>query len=128
MYVYLGIIILKFTKSVLYAHKVHTTWWDDINKPEQFGFASMFISIPYSCSSLSSPENQITPFNISTPDNETIYAWHVVPLGLYAKHEKALLSEPSGCAEDITSTKAFELLTKDPDARLIINCKYRSTN
>jgi hypothetical protein len=31
---------LLISHSVLYAHKVHTAWWDDINKPEQFGFAS----------------------------------------------------------------------------------------
>merc|ERR1711939_501181 len=66
-------------------------------------------------------KNQITPFNFSTPDGETIYAWHVMPLGLYAKHEYEILQQPSGCAEDITKTKAFQLLKNDPDARLIIN-------
>ncbi|KAJ5041748.1 uncharacterized protein L3040_005317 [Drepanopeziza brunnea f. sp. 'multigermtubi'] len=92
-------------RHVLYVHKLHTAWWVDINKPEQFGFA----------------KNQITPFNFSTPDGETIYAWHVMPLGLYAKHEYEILQQPSGCAEDITKTKAFQLLKNDPDARLIIN-------
>jgi hypothetical protein len=33
-----------------------------------------------------------------------------------------MLAEPSGCAEDITKTKSFELLSNDPDSRLIINC------
>ncbi|PBP16793.1 Glycylpeptide N-tetradecanoyltransferase [Diplocarpon rosae] len=94
-------------RHVIYVHKLHTAWWVDINKPEQFGFA----------------KNQITPFNFSTPDGETIYAWHVMPLGLYAKHEYEILQQPSGCAEDITNTKAFQLLKNDPDARLIINCK-----
>jgi len=70
------------------------------------------------------PENQITPFNFSTPDGETIYAWHVMPLGLYAKHESEILQQPSGCAEDITKTKAFRLLKDDPDSRLIINCDF----
>ncbi|PVH84071.1 alpha/beta-hydrolase [Cadophora sp. DSE1049] len=92
-------------RHVIYVHKLHTAWWVDINKPEQFGFA----------------KNQITPFNFSTPDGETIYAWHVMPLGLYAKHEYEILKRPSGCAEDITKTKAFQLLKNDPDARLIIN-------
>jgi hypothetical protein len=54
-------------------------------------------------------ENQITPFSFSTPDNETLYAWHVMPLGLYAKHEAELLREPSGFAEDITRTKPFKV-------------------
>ncbi|RDW75831.1 alpha hydrolase-13 [Coleophoma crateriformis] len=92
-------------RHVLYAHKLHTAWWVDINKPEQFGFA----------------KNQITPFNFTTPDLETIYAWHVMPLGLYAKHEEELLQQPSGFAEDVTKTKAFQLLRDDPESRLIIN-------
>lgn len=71
---------------------------------------------------LSDTENQITPFNFSTPDNETIYAWHVLPLGLYAKHEADILKQASGIAEDITTTKAFRLLRDDPEALLIINC------
>lgn len=69
-------------------------------------------------------ENQITPFNFSTPDGETIYAWHVMPLGLYAKYESEILQQPSGCAKDITKTKAFRLLRGDPDSRLIINCEF----
>ncbi|KAG9237084.1 Alpha/Beta hydrolase protein [Amylocarpus encephaloides] len=92
-------------RHILYAHKLHTAWWQDINSPEQFGFA----------------KNQITPFNFTTPDNELIYAWHVMPLGLYAKHEVEILHRPSGCAEDITRTKAFQLLQDNPDSRLIIN-------
>ncbi|TVY55881.1 Monoacylglycerol lipase ABHD12 [Lachnellula suecica] len=92
-------------RHVLYAHKVQMTWLQDINKPEQFGFA----------------KNQITPFNFTTPDHETIYAWHVMPLGLYAKHESEILQQPSGFADDITQTKAFQLLRDDPDSRLIIN-------
>ncbi|CZT12999.1 uncharacterized protein RAG0_16621 [Rhynchosporium agropyri] len=87
-------------RHVIYVHKLHTAWWIDINKPEQFGFA----------------KNQITPFNFSTPDGETIYAWHVMPLSLYAKHEAEILQQPSGCAEDITKTLAFQLLKNDPDA------------
>jgi hypothetical protein len=109
--------------SVLYAHKLQA-WWVDINKPEQFGFASKYMHVPifqhYADRHI---ENQITPFNFTTPDHETIYAWHVMPLGLYAKHEAEILHQPSGCAEDVTKTKAFKLLRDDPDSRLIINCK-----
>lgn len=46
-----------------------------------------------------------------------------MPMGLYAKHESEILKQPSGCAEDITKTKAFKLLRDDPDSRLIINCE-----
>jgi hypothetical protein len=69
-------------------------------------------------------ENQITPFSFSTPDNETLYAWHVMPLGLYAKHEAELLREPSGFAEDITRTKPFKLMTDSPETKLVIYCKH----
>ena len=69
------------------------------------------------------PENQIAPFNFSTPDGELLYAWHILPLGLYAKHESEILQEQSGCIEDITVTKAFRLLKDDPDSLLIINCE-----
>jgi abhydrolase domain-containing protein 12 len=65
----------------------------------------------------------VTPFNFTTPDGETIHAWHVIPLGLYAKHEAELLQQAPGLAEDITKTKGFKLLRDDPDSKLIINCK-----
>lgn len=47
-----------------------------------------------------------------------------MPLGLYAKHEAAILQQAPGCADDITKTKAFQLLRDDPDSKLIINCGY----
>lgn len=31
----------KFLFSFLYAHKVHTLIWTDLNKPEKWGFASV---------------------------------------------------------------------------------------
>lgn len=71
-----------------------------------------------------SSENQVTPFHFTTPDHETLYAWHVMPLGLYAKHESEIVLQPPGCADDITKTKAFQLLRDDPDSRLIINCEH----
>lgn len=70
------------------------------------------------------PENQITPFNFTTPDHEIIYAWHVMPLGLYAKHEAEILQQAPGFTEDITATKAFQLLRDDPESKLIILCGY----
>lgn len=82
-------------------------WGIDINRPEEFGFAS----------------RQVTPFNISTPDGETLYAWHILPLGLYAKHEAEILRQEHELGEDITTTIGFRLLAKDPEARLVINCK-----
>ncbi|WEW59283.1 alpha/beta hydrolase family protein [Emydomyces testavorans] len=64
----------------------------------------------------------VQPFNLVTPDNATLYAWHVLPLHLYKKHEHELLAnEKYGVAEDVTQTAAFKLLAKDPNARVIVN-------
>lgn len=90
--------------SALYAHLARLDWGIDINRPEQFGFAT----------------GQVKAFNLSTPDGETLYAWHVLPLGLYAKHEAEILQQKHGLGEDITTTIGFRLLA-DPEARLIIN-------
>ncbi|KFY03369.1 hypothetical protein O988_01528 [Pseudogymnoascus sp. VKM F-3808] len=108
-------------RHALYMHKLHTAYFEDLNKPEQWGFASKKNTHVFEAISDRSADNQITPFNFTTPDDETLYAWHVMPLGLYAKHEEEMLQQPSGLAEDITKTKAFDLLTADPQARLIIS-------
>lgn len=47
-----------------------------------------------------------------------------MPLGMYAKHEADILREPSGCAEDITKTRAFKLMTESLKSKLIIYCKH----
>ncbi|KAI9841595.1 MAG: hypothetical protein M1837_000502 [Sclerophora amabilis] len=92
-------------RHALYLHKVNLGWLQDLNKPEHFGFS----------------KNQITPFKIPTPDGESLYAWHILPLGLYAQHEASLLQRPEGEVEDMTKTEAFELLSKDPESRLVIS-------
>ncbi|KAK3292848.1 Alpha/Beta hydrolase protein [Chaetomium fimeti] len=104
--VFLGLSAVPyFQRNFLYAHKVHTLWWRDINKPEQWGFA----------------KNQVTPFHLTTADNETLYAWHILPLPIYAQHEAKLSAQPSGISPDITATENFRLLRDDPTAKLIIS-------
>lgn len=116
--------LIKLQCSSLYMHKLHTAYFEDLNKPEQWGFASKIAPLYSTVTSDRPAENQITPFNFTTPDDETLYAWHVMPLGLYAKHEKEIIKQPSGLVEDIRDTKAFDLLSSDPQARLIISCEY----
>ncbi|KAJ5895435.1 hypothetical protein N7495_007126 [Penicillium taxi] len=94
-----------FQTHVVYLHAIQMTWFKDLNTPEIFGFL----------------RNQVTPFSIKTPDGERLYAWHVLPIELYRKHEKALLEEPSGFASDIKSRVGFQLLQNDPEARLVIH-------
>ena len=106
---YFGILGLMILFPVLqihlfYLHRVTQTWFKDLNVPEQFGFL----------------HNQVTPFFISSHDGEKLHAWHILPLGLYRRHQDELLAQPSGLNHVITSSLAFKLLRDDPEARLVI--------
>ena len=94
--------------SALYAHKFNTLFLHDIDDGERFGFA----------------KGQITAFNIRTPDGETLYAWHILPLDVYARNEKQLRDEPqaSGPVEDFESSLAFELLSLSPNSKVVVSC------
>ena len=69
-------------------------------------------------------ENQTSPFTISTPDGEKLYAWHILPLAVYAKNEQLLVEQVPGQAGDYTETESFKLLVNDPESRLVINCEW----
>lgn len=91
-----------FQGHVVYLHKIQMTWFKDLDFPENFGFL----------------RGQTTPFSIGSSDS--LYAWHILPIELYRRHEAALIAEPAGFASDITSRYTFKLL-QAPDARLIIH-------
>ncbi|KAL1844537.1 hypothetical protein VTK73DRAFT_2341 [Phialemonium thermophilum] len=95
-----------------YAHLFHTQWWHDTNEPEYWGFASPIRR---------EQENQVTPFFLTTPDNERIYAWHVLPLPLYTRHEEELADQPTGVSKNVAQTLNFKLLKGDPNAKLVIS-------
>ena len=59
---------------------------------------------------------------MNTTDGEVLYAWHILPLALYARNEEALLNEPIGLSSNIEQNLAFKLLSTDPESRLVINC------
>lgn len=94
-----------FQSHVVYLHAIQMTWFKDLDVPETFGFL----------------RNQVTPFSIRTADSERLYAWHILPVELYRKHELSLVSEPVGFVSDIKSRLAFQLLRDDPEARLILH-------
>jgi abhydrolase domain-containing protein 12 len=94
-----------FQSHAVYLHAIQMTWFKDLNVPELFGFL----------------RNQVTPFSIKTPDGEQLYAWHVLPVELYRKHEPSLVAEPIGLVSDVTSRLAFQLLRDDPEARLVLH-------
>ncbi|KAM3440609.1 hypothetical protein MY4824_002057 [Beauveria thailandica] len=104
--VFLGVSTIPFVqRHALYAHKINTLFLYDVNEPTYWGFA----------------KNQVTPFSLTTPDHESIYAWHILPLPLYYKNEDNLAVQPSGLAVDITKTEAFKLLKSSPDAKLVLS-------
>ncbi|KEY68369.1 hypothetical protein S7711_01147 [Stachybotrys chartarum IBT 7711] len=103
--VFIGLAIHPFVqRHFLYAHKINDLWKTDLDKPEAWGFAT----------------NQVTPFSLQTPDDETLYAWHIMPLPLYLQNEAAVAAQTPGFSEDFTLTESFRLLKNDPEARLVI--------
>jgi len=112
--VLIGILLTPSAQRfALYAHKINTLCLgDDLSDAEQFGFA----------------KNQVTPFNLSTPDGETLFGWHILPLDVYVRNEKAIREEQRayGPVEDFTQTSAFRFLTTSgPEpAKVLITCRY----
>ncbi|TGJ81722.1 hypothetical protein E0Z10_g7058 [Xylaria hypoxylon] len=64
--------------------------------------------------------NQVTPFTL-TSGNESIYAWHVLPLTSVLKHEDRLQAAPVGYSDNIVATESFKILRDDPNAQLVIS-------
>ncbi|KAI5293021.1 hypothetical protein KEM52_005891, partial [Ascosphaera acerosa] len=93
-------------RALLYMNWVNPTFFQDVNDVEAFGF------LPH----------QVQPFSVVTSDNETLYAWHILPASLTHQHS-ALLREKGtwGPAADYSATGAFQLLRDDPDARVVVN-------
>ncbi|GAB7358520.1 hypothetical protein MBLNU230_g2583t1 [Neophaeotheca triangularis] len=97
----------SLNRFALYAHKINTHFWDNVDQPETFGFG----------------KGQVTPFNIQTPDGETLYAWHVLPLNVYAKNQEALQTfvQQNESFESYTASLPFRLLSQDPNARVVLS-------
>ncbi|KAH0363092.1 alpha/beta-hydrolase, partial [Aureobasidium melanogenum] len=87
-------------RHALYAHKIHSGFYHDVNKPESFGFAT----------------HQVTPFNITTPDDEVLYAWHILPLATVATNRDDLAA-----ADPFDQTLPLKLLKEDAEARVVVN-------
>ncbi|KAH0281167.1 alpha/beta-hydrolase, partial [Aureobasidium melanogenum] len=102
----LGILTTSwFQAHVVYLHAIQMTWGKDLDIPEVFGFL----------------HNQVTPFSIESASGQSLYAWHILPVELYQKHEHRLLAQPPGFSSDITSNLSFQLLRDDPEAILVIH-------
>ncbi|SPQ19130.1 1e5b256f-d64e-423f-aa7b-510159ebd150 [Thermothielavioides terrestris] len=102
---FLGLLAIPFFQNqAIYLHSVTLTWFQDVSIAEQWGFL----------------RNQVTPFTLRTPDGVTLFAWHILPLELYPRHEEKLVKEPDGVAVDITDRVSFQLLRDDPEALLVL--------
>lgn len=110
--VYMGLLGAMITvpslqAHAIYLHRVTLTWFKDLNVPEQFGFA----------------HHQTIPFRISTKDNVSLHAWHVLPLGVYRRYSEDISRQNLSIEDDdfdYAQTVNFRLLHDDPDARLVI--------
>ncbi|KAG8623370.1 hypothetical protein KVT40_008346 [Elsinoe batatas] len=98
------LIIPYFQTHAIYLHRITQTWGKDVNIPERWGFL----------------HNQVSPFHLQTPDNQTLHAWHILPLDLYRQHESALTLSTSNPTSPIQSRLSFHLLTSDPSALLVL--------
>lgn len=90
----------------LYANNFSTSWIDDLDDPENWGFG----------------KNQVTPFYVNTHDGQRLHAWHILPRQLYARHEIDIVAQELGKENDLKSTFAYQLMSKTP-SKLIITCK-----
>lgn len=103
--VFLGLLTIpSIQNQAIYLNKIKLICGQDLNIPEQWGFL----------------HNQVTPFRLRTPDGERLHAWHILPPELYRRHEKKLLAEPCGLAQDITKRLSFKLLRGEPGALLVL--------
>lgn len=95
-------------RNALYAHKVNPTFWQNLSDVEAFGFLRY----------------QVQPFTLLTPDNETLYAWHILPLHVAEEHSGELLRQNDFQARgvnEILDTVAFRLLSSSPNAHVVVN-------
>ncbi|KAI2638350.1 Glycylpeptide N-tetradecanoyltransferase [Xylaria nigripes] len=82
-----------FQRHFFYAHRINTLFWHDLDIPEYWGFA----------------RNQVTPFTLTSGD-ESLYAWHVLPLRLVLEHQEKLSASSAGFSHNITATESTEHL------------------
>ncbi|KAF2021776.1 alpha/beta-hydrolase [Aaosphaeria arxii CBS 175.79] len=94
-------------RHALYAHKLHTGFWNNVSNPEEFGFA----------------KGQVAPFHLQTSDDETLHCWHVLPMDVYLENEAELVQETvTGLVvEDLTKTVGYKLFKRDSKSKVVVN-------
>lgn len=100
---------------------VGALWISFLTSTPIFDTCAMFMQIrldAYIPSDRSSG-HQVQNFFLDTPDGEQLYAWHVLPLALYAARQDEL---SAATATNSTKELALRLLQEDPESRVVINC------
>jgi pimeloyl-ACP methyl ester carboxylesterase len=95
-------------RNALYAHKVNPSLFQNLSDVEHFGFL----------------HHQVQPFTMTTPDDETIYAWHLLPLHLYHEHQEELTGQDNyglKRSESVIDTVAFRILANNSNAHVVLN-------
>ncbi|RMZ88524.1 hypothetical protein DV736_g4242, partial [Chaetothyriales sp. CBS 134916] len=98
-------------RNATYLHNINPTLWQNLSDVESFGFL----------------RGQVTPFTVTTADNETIFAWHILPAHVYKEHQDQLIQDAQLSPlpyEEIASQQdkknGIQLLLNDPKAILIV--------
>lgn len=95
-------------RNATYAHNVNPSYWQNLSNVEQFGFL----------------HHQVQPFTVTTPDNVTLFAWHILPTHLYLKHENALKTQGDFGQKqysEAAKTVGLRLLLEDPKATAVVS-------
>jgi len=93
-------------RAATYAHLVNPTYWQNLSDVENFGFL----------------RGQVQPFTVKTPDDQTIYCWHVLPLHLYKTSETSPRTQQPVVEDYSVASRRpnLRLLLEDQNAVLVI--------
>lgn len=100
----LALFIVSFPniqRHIFYLHKLPIWWKQKLDIPESFGF------LP----------NQVTHHTIITTDKERLFAWLVLPLKAYIRHEDLLIQQASAAK---ARSIAFDIVKQDSKKKLVI--------
>ncbi|EXJ79424.1 hypothetical protein A1O3_08926 [Capronia epimyces CBS 606.96] len=95
-------------RNAMYAHNINPTHFQDLSNVEQFGFL----------------RHQVQPFTVTTPDNVTLFAWHILPLHLYHEHEQRLKEQIDFGVQPYhraAQSVGIQLLLNDPEATAVVS-------
>jgi len=104
----LALMVPTVQRNAIYAHKVNPALWQNLLNVEQFGFL----------------HHQVQPFTVLTPDNVTLFAWHVLPVHLYRQHERALKAQADfglKSYDQAVKTVGLRILLNDPNAIVVVS-------